>query len=435
VTLARAIPKDGPWDESLEQNVLACMLLHESAASWASESLAAELFFRPGHRTIFRIIQGLVRKGFDADHLTVKSALANERQLENVGGADYLLHLADEVGISGPSNRARVRQYGQDLQLLYVRRVLMERANNLARTAEEGGMELEELLAKAGEMATQLVTVGSDTYCTTSYDPSVRSALRGVPTGLPCIDKYVGANGVGFPRGNVTMVGAKRGSGKTGFLVSSMVHARKANLKVAYTTLEMRGDSISNRMTKSLCGFDVTPNVSHYVIEYLDAVKLVQEWAVKMWDPSGKRGSEKTIQALTAWVVHIKETIGLDALYVDYFQLFRASGRFDNRTRELDYIADEFMWLGQSLDIAVVVGSQLSKTPDGAWRAKDSIKLEDNAELVLYLEKEKTPPNVSVSDATITIGKNRHGREGVEEVRWNGSHVRFEEKAYDPYAD
>jgi len=90
-----------------------------------------------------------------------------------------------------------------------------------------------------------------------------------------------------------------------------------------------------------------------------------------------------------------------------------------------------------------VVGSQLSKMEGGGYRAKDCIKIEDNAELGLYLFKEKSGSHQPEANATIKIGKNRHGREGIVDAKWSNRFVAWFDpnkpaepaEEYDAFAD
>lgn len=438
----------GPWSDRLETAVLGCMIVHQSAAQWAVANLSPHHFVREKHRHIFKAICDVRAEGLDADLPQVCERLKVLQKLEWCGGENGIIQVCEYV-VAGESVRMKVREYSQKLSEYYVRREIWKRCNRLAKHALEGTASGVKLLDWAYNVPRQLANVGSETYLTSAFDPSEGAGLTGVTTGLQMIDKHVGSGAVGYPRGNISMIGSRRGGGKTGFMVGSLVAARRAGHKVAYATLEMRGRAIANRMVQSLCGWDRCPNVDEVAKEWHKAVQRVRNWDIPMWDPTGKRGAEKSVNALVAWAIDLYDTKGFDILYVDYFQLLTAKGRFDNRTRELDHVADELMWLAQQLGVAVVVGSQLTKIENGGGvRAKDSIKIEDNAELVLYLTREKDQVGRLLTPATISVSKSRHGQEGIEDASWNRRFVRFEEVGnppspieddeqdlFDPFAD
>jgi replicative DNA helicase len=437
VAIAESFASAGPQSDDLEFRIIGHMLGWHDAAVWGAERLEPEHFYGPSARTIFRTIQAMVRQRLYVDVGTVIDRMTKTGKLASVGGEMYLLQMEAQVALRGAPDVNSVRYLAPNLIDYYARRSLMERAAKLVKAAQDTETPLQEVLSAAHAIPRRLAKIGSDTYSTADYDPSEQAGLKGVTTGLPCIDKHVGGRGVGFPKAGLSVVGARRGGGKTGFMVSSLVAAKKAGYRTAYATLEMKGKRITDRMVQNLCGWDVAPIVSTFASEWKDAVDQVREWAVPMWDPSGLQGGEKTVDALCAWATDLADMVGLDELIVDYYQLLSAKGRWDNRTHELSYVADKLMWLGHETGAAIVAGSQLTKLPDGSVRAKDCIKIEDNAELVLYLTREKDGQSL-LTPASVAFGKNRNGRETNEDVLWNRRHVRFEDPnppKPDPFAD
>ena len=56
----------------------------------------------------------------------------------------------------------------------------------------------------------------------------------------------------------------------------------------------------------------------------------------------------------------------LDIVFVDYIQLMRAGGRFENRNQEMSHISRSLKELAKELHIPVVGISQLSRAPEKA---------------------------------------------------------------------
>ena len=59
----------------------------------------------------------------------------------------------------------------------------------------------------------------------------------------------------------------------------------------------------------------------------------------------------------------------LDIVFVDYIQLMRAGGRFENRNQEMSFISRSLKELAKELQIPVVGISQLSRAPGKGPRA------------------------------------------------------------------
>ncbi len=310
----------------------------------------------------------------------------------------------------------------------------MLRSKSLYLAAKDGE-RLEDALGQAFDLPRGLPSAGTDTVRTSEIDPDDESHVqRGVTSGILSLDLV--CPGGGYYVAEPSLVVASRGGGKTAWMVNSCVAGARAGHKAGYATLEMPAAKIVRRMVQSICGWSHRPGLSGKLqAEYDRAKQAVRDLDIPIYDPSGRAGGDRTVEGLVAWAVDLKSTRGLDCLYVDYVQKLSSSARrFDNRTRELDHVADELEWLAKRAGVAIVQGSQLTADPTGKGlgRAKDSIRFEDNAALVLQPKRDKEGDG-----ARVTVTKNRHGEEPSLPLKWNRMHVRYEDEggAYDPYAD
>ena len=74
------------------------------------------------------------------------------------------------------------------------------------------------------------------------------------------------------------------------------------------------------------------------------------------------------ISQLAARARRLKRTHGLDALFVDYLQLVRGTGRSENRVNEISEITMGLKAIAKELDIPVVALSH-AKGPPQEYRA------------------------------------------------------------------
>src|SRR5205085_12621897 len=86
-----------PYSEDAEQAVLSAMLMDPDAILRATEFLDDTMFYREGHRRIFRAMLGLSERGDVVDPLTLSEELARSGSLESSGGKDYIGFLVDAV--------------------------------------------------------------------------------------------------------------------------------------------------------------------------------------------------------------------------------------------------------------------------------------------------------------------------------------------------
>ena len=89
-----------PWSEDAEQAVLGAMIMDRDAILRAAEHTDDTMFYREGHRRIFRAIIALNERGAVVDTLTLADELALRGELDAAGGKDYLSFLLDAVPTS-----------------------------------------------------------------------------------------------------------------------------------------------------------------------------------------------------------------------------------------------------------------------------------------------------------------------------------------------
>src|ERR1700682_2203319 len=84
-----------PYSEDAEQAGLSAMLRALGAIMRATASPENTMFFREGHRRIFRAMASLSDRGDVVDPLTLSEELQRAGSLESRGGKDYIGFLVD----------------------------------------------------------------------------------------------------------------------------------------------------------------------------------------------------------------------------------------------------------------------------------------------------------------------------------------------------
>ena len=64
-----------PWSEDAERAVLAAMIMSPDAIVTVSELLTEDMFYREGHRRLFRAMMGVQATGAVVDPLTLSNEL------------------------------------------------------------------------------------------------------------------------------------------------------------------------------------------------------------------------------------------------------------------------------------------------------------------------------------------------------------------------
>ena len=91
------VGRSAPWSQEAEQAVLAAMLLDQDAALRAAELVDDSMFYREGHRRLYRAMLALTERRTVIDHITLRDELLRRGDLEQAGGLEYLAELVDAV--------------------------------------------------------------------------------------------------------------------------------------------------------------------------------------------------------------------------------------------------------------------------------------------------------------------------------------------------
>ena len=100
--MAQAFPKRlddfvPPHSLEAEMATLGSMMLSERAAEEVQAILTEEDFYQPAHAEIFRAIRQLLLSAKAIDLVTIKDELIARGVLQEVGGVEYLIQIAESV--------------------------------------------------------------------------------------------------------------------------------------------------------------------------------------------------------------------------------------------------------------------------------------------------------------------------------------------------
>ena len=88
---------DLPYNEQAEQAVLGSALLSNDALNNVISMIVEDDFFEGRHQLIFRAISQLFARNISVDTLTVAEELLNMKELDNIGGVEYLQVCCDSM--------------------------------------------------------------------------------------------------------------------------------------------------------------------------------------------------------------------------------------------------------------------------------------------------------------------------------------------------
>ena len=134
----------------------------------------------------------------------------------------------------------------------------------------------------------------------------------------------------------------------------------------------------------------------------------------------------------------------LDLLFIDYIQLMRPGGRFENRTQEMSYISRSLKELAKETKIPVVGISQLSRAPEKGRREpipqlsdlRESGAIEQDADVVVFIYRPEIyrPNDESVRGiAEVNVAKQRNGPTGKVSLAFIREYARFADMEFQAF--
>src|SRR5206468_8417935 len=133
-----------PWSNEAEQAVLGAMLLDQDAALKAAELLDDTMFYKEGHRALFRAMTGLAERGDVIDPVTLRDELGRRGDLDRAGGMEYIGALIDVVPTA-----ANVEYHCRIVRDKAVQRRLIEAATSIIQDVYDGHETAAEALDNA----------------------------------------------------------------------------------------------------------------------------------------------------------------------------------------------------------------------------------------------------------------------------------------------
>lgn len=429
-----------PHDLNAERAVLGAILVNEEAIDVASDLLEPGQFFRDAHQRIYESMIRLSEGGKTIDLVMLNSELRRTGQLEEVGGPAYIASLADGVPRS-----ANIEHYASVVRELAQLRAAIYTSNKLRQNAYASEKKAGELLSDAAEELLDLsgaaipgkptrlgdlIAGGMEALEKSAAEGG--GAVTGIATGFTSLDEMT----AGLHNGDLVLLAARTSQGKTS-LAMNIARNVACNHNVLVFSLEMSKEQLFLRMLASEARVDSHHMRTGYLndsdwpklataISTLDALNL-------FIDDTPSIGVRE-VRARARQIRQDKGSLGL--ILIDYIQLMRGRGKFDNRQQELGTISRGLKAVGKELGVPVIALAQLSRAMEAGPGKKarrpqlhdlrESGDLENDADVVIFIYRPEPKDEEPSDRAELIIGKQRNGPTGTVKVAWDATCVTFD---------
>jgi replicative DNA helicase len=426
-----------PYSLEAEQAVLGAMLLDREAIYAAVEALRPEDFYHEAHRILFQVIVNMGDRGEAVDLVTVTEELRRLGYLEKAGGVSYVASLGQAV----PST-ANAAYYAKIVREKALLRGLIEASQKIIERCYEDHHDPSELLDEAERMIFSLgqreiregLTSIRELVAATLERLEKLSQNKGEVTGLPTfkdLDKLL----AGLQPSDLIICAARPGMGKSSFCLNiAQTAAMRYHLPVAIFSLEMSKFQVTERLIGSTAMIDQYRLRTGYLTED-DWARLTQvlgrlaEAPIYIDDTPSP-----TVLEVRAKARRLQAERGLGLVVVDYLQLMRGHGRFDNRQQEIAQISRGLKALARELNVPVLVLSQLNRGVEQRQDKRpvmadllESGAIEADADVILFLYRPEyyDPHTDRRGIAEVIVAKHRNGPVGTVELAFLPEYTKF----------
>ena len=457
-----------PHNIEAEQALLGAVLMNNEAAQRVTDFLKPAHFYEPVHGRIFEVACTLIDRGQVADAVTCKHYFEADGALVEIGGAQYLAHLA-----AAATSLLSVEHYGRLVYDLALRRELIRIGDDMtdrAALAELDDNAMRQIESAEQELF-QLAETGARERGFVSFGDALTEAIQmadaaykhdgevvGVATGLADLDGKLG----GLHPSDLLVLAARPAMGKTSLATNIAFHAANTfrhdggeasdGAVVAFFSLEMSAEQLATRILAEQAEIS-SDRIRRGMISHEDEWPRLVQVSRRLQDiPLFIDDTPAlSISGVRTRARRLMRTQGLGLIVVDYLQLLRGSDGTENRVQELSEITRGLKALAKELNVPVLALSQLSRQVENREDKRpqladlrESGSIEQDADVVMFIFREEyyherkepepdTPAHAEWLDkaervhgiAEVIIGKQRHGPTGTVKLMFDREHTRF----------
>lgn len=442
-----------PHDESLEEAVLGAIMFERIGRGERIDLLKEEDFYLEKHKEIFRAILDLHGDEAQIDMRTVAFQLKKRGTLEECGGITACPDLTSKV-----SSADHAVSYVRLLQEMRIKRqmiVFAEKIKKIASADTTDAFDALDILAAEAEELTKSVNSGafksSKDLATESFNEMLanhknKTFSKGISSHIHALDRATS----GFKKGELTIIAARPGMGKTAFAGGLMKNAALSGHPAAFFSLEMKAQEVLNRMVSDVGNIETNilrkGELTDEIVEKAkEGFAKIAELPFYIDDTPGLSLDE--FKARARKIVREKK---VEIIFIDYLQLMKGKRNPNgNREQEISGISRGLKKMAKELDVPIVALSQLSRDVEKRGGVKkpmlsdlrESGAIEQDADVVMFLYSPEHYKifNLENGESTknyleVIIGKNRHGKTDVVPVKLSLDYMRLSDW-FDSYCE
>ena len=440
-----SIVKQMPVSIEAEQALLGSLIINPESFDKVGGIISTEDFYLEEHKHIYSALVKMYTQSKTIDTVTLVNTLVEEGDRDEAGGVQYISLIANSV----PSV-SNIKDYASIVKEKSTLRRLIGICDDISTTAYDEGAPVKTIVDSAEQKIFDLShnnetkdfrhirDILQNVYQDIETLSETGGAVTGAKTGFSGLDNML----IQMGKGDLIIVGARPGMGKTSFAMNIATNVAKSSKKaVAIFSLEMSGEQLVTRILSS---------------EALVDSSRLRTGQLKTEDWDNIAG---VISSLSGCDIYVDDTSAINAaemksklrripnlglVVIDYIGLMQSTANTDNRAQQVGEISRNLKIMAKDFGIPIICCAQLNRgTESRAGEGKkptladlrDSGSIEQDADIVLFLYRDEYYKDISGSDnqgsadtaniAEVIIAKNRHGSVGNVKMGWIGQFTKF----------
>ena len=436
-----------PQNLDAEMSVLGVAFIDRNLLAKICEELTSDMFYSDQNKKIFEALKSMYEQRIPVDITTITEELDKKKNFAAIGGYEYLSEVIDSV-----ASASNLDYHIKIVKEKAIARFLIETSEKIASDTYDSNEDVTKLLDNAEMSILNVVkSRGTSEFATINevlkrareqldFLAQNKSNISGLSTGFKTLDKTT----AGLHGGEVIIIAARPGMGKTAFALNIATGAAKTTKKaVAIFNLEMPAEQVVNRMIQAKGAIEgyklqtgqLMPNDWN---RYNEAVSALSQTNIYIEDNASITASD--IRAKCRRLAQSPEGLGL--VVIDYLQLVTLGGkRPDSRQQEVQEISRSLKLMALELNVPVIALAQLNRASEKSKQEpmladlRESGSIEQDADIVMFINREdyyKAKAELGQNNNSITdiiIAKHRKGGVGKFQLMFQPNIMNFTEIA------
>lgn len=414
-----------------ERIVLSSLMGYGLSVLEACHRLREEMFYTESHRTIFSALMEMITDGKIPDEFSLMEHIGNTK-MASIGGFVFLSELNDGMN--------RVKDPSQHVEIIIEKWKLRtgmricERYSGQFAQEESSDATLSLMQAEVFDAMQELSA--RDEPLVSAYTVSIldetldySTSPMGMTYGHAALDTFT----MGMQEGEVTVIGARSGVGKSSMMCKAAYDNASAGIPVDLFSLEMDRKPVMWRLWSIESGLPFGSIKRKTLNE--DERRHLRRSALRVAEMPLRihRNSEMTLGQIAAMARLSARRNGMKMFAVDYAQIVNVPEAKDEKTK-VSMVSRTLTKLAKSEGVHLMLLSQLRKVPSEMYNKapnvgdlRETSQLENDAHTIVLLHRGWDEEASRIShDGEMIIPKQRSGGNGALQTQFNPKSLTFE---------